>query len=61
MVAEGQHLIAKELKDRDRMETTSMLDAETNTSRVVGEERLRLRAKRKMLVGGGTEEEMDID
>ena len=61
VVAEGQHLIAKELKDRDRMEATSMLDAETNTSRVVGEERLRLRTKRKMLVGGGTEEEMDID
>jgi large subunit ribosomal protein L24e len=61
VVAEGQHLIAKELKDRDRAEATSMLDPETNTSRVVGEERLRLRTKRKMLVGGGTEEEMDID
>jgi large subunit ribosomal protein L24e len=61
VVAEGEHLIAKALKDRDMAEPTSLVDAETNVSRVVGEERLRMRTKRKMLVGGGTEEEMDVD
>ena len=62
VVAEGEHLIAKELKDRDAVEPMGLVvDTETNVARVVGEERLRMRTKRKMLVGGGTEEEMDVD
>jgi len=43
------------------MEPLSMLDTETNVSRVVGEERIRMKSKRRMLVDGGTEEEMDVD
>jgi large subunit ribosomal protein L24e len=61
VVAEGEHLIVKELKARDTAEPIHMVDTETNVSRVVGEERLRMRMKRKMLVSGGTEEEMDVD
>jgi len=59
VVAEGEHLIQKELKDRE--EPMAMVDTEKEVSRVVGEERIRQKAKRKMLVGGGTEEEMDVD
>ena len=61
VVAEGEHLIAKELKDMDAMDPMATVHTETNVSRVVGEERLRIRSRRKMLVGGGTEEEMDVD
>ncbi len=59
VVAEGEHLIQKELKDRE--EPMAMVGIENEVSRVVGEERMRQKAKRKMLVGGGTEEEMDVD
>lgn len=68
IIAQGEHLIRKELADLEaaRAETEPMveqveLQVETETSRVVGEERLRQKKKRKMLVGGGTEEEMDLD
>lgn len=61
VVVEGEHLIAKELKDMDAMDPMATVHTETNVSRVVGEERLRIRSRRKMLVGGGTEEEMDVD
>ena len=61
VVAEGEHLIAKEMKDRDTVEPMTMVITETNVSRVVGEERIRIRTKRRMLVGGGAEEEMDVD
>lgn len=61
VVAEGEHLIAKELTERDAVDPLEMVDTEKNVGRVVGEERLRNKTKRKMLVGGGTEEEMDLD
>ena len=66
VVAEGEHLIRKELQDLEmaKQEADPMVEqvkVEMETSRVVGEERLRQKRKRKMLVGGGTEEEMDVD
>ena len=64
VVAEGEHLIRKELQDLEmarQKDVTEALTLEPETSRLVGEERLRLKSKRRMLVGGGTEEEMDID
>jgi large subunit ribosomal protein L24e len=61
VVAEGEHLIAKELKGRDIVEPGRTIDMETDVSRLVGEERLRTRTKSKMLVGGGTEDEMNVD
>jgi len=61
VVAEGEHLIAKELMERDAVDPVAIVDTEKNVGRVVGEERLRNKTKRKMLVGGGTEEEMDLD
>jgi large subunit ribosomal protein L24e len=61
VVAEGEHLITKELKSRDVVEPGRTIDMEMDVSRLVGEERLRMRTKRKMLVGGGTEDEMNVD
>lgn len=59
VVAEGEHLIVKELNERSAVEP--MVNTEPNASRLVGEERVRQKTKRKLLVGGGTEEEMDLD
>lgn len=64
VVAEGEHLIRKELQDLEMARQEGNVEKvmlEPETQRLVGEERLRLKSKRKMLVGGGTEEEMDID
>jgi len=66
VVAEGEHLIRKELQELEaaRAEVEPMVEQvkkEMDMSRVVGEERLRQKKKRRMLVGGGTEEEMDVD
>jgi len=70
VIAQGEHLIRKELADleaaakADMGTMESMVEDEVvkmESSRVVGEERLRQKKKRKMLVGGGTEEEMDLD
>lgn len=59
VVMEGEHLIAKELRDRERAQTSEL---EKTTAKVVGKERLRQQAKAKMLVDGGIEEEgMDLD
>ena len=65
VVAQGEHLIRKELADLEaaRAEMEPMVEKvklEMESSRLVGEERLRQK-KRKMLVGGGTEEDMDVD
>lgn len=67
-VVQGEHLIRKELQDLEaaRAEMEAGVEevksqVETESSRLVGEERLRQKKKRKMLVGGGTEEEMDLD
>ena len=63
-VAQGEHLIRKELQDLEMAradgEVQTMVQ-EVETSKVIGEERMRQKTKRKMLVGGGTEEEMDLD
>jgi len=66
VIAQGEHLIAKELADLEaaRAETEPMVEevkSQMETSRLVGEERLRQKRKTKMLVGGGVEEEMDLD
>ena len=63
VVAEGEHLIAKELKERQEQEQEpmEMVERQTNALHVMGEERMRTRTKRRMLVGGGTEEVMDLD
>jgi large subunit ribosomal protein L24e len=64
VVAEGEHLIRKELQDLEMARQEGNVDKavlEPETQRLVGEERPRLKNKRKMLVGGGTEEEMDVD
>ena len=69
-VVEGEHLIRKELGDLEmerrvegveRVVLDEVAVKEVIESRVVGEERLRLKSKRKLLVGGGVEEEMDVD
>ena len=57
VVAEGVHLITKELADRE-----TVVEAEDrNVGLVVGEERLRIKTKRKLLVNGSVEDEMDLD
>ncbi len=63
VVATGEHLIAKELADMERVKLGGEVEevVQINPSRVVGEERLRQKSKRRMLVGGGVEEEMDVD
>lgn len=61
VVMEGEHLIAKELRDRERADAMATEEQTRITSKVVGKERLRQKAKAKLLVGGGVEEEMDVD
>ncbi|KAJ5601374.1 hypothetical protein N7510_010908 [Penicillium lagena] len=60
VVAEGEHLIRKELRERE--EGMPMVPEQSKTAnRVHGEERLRQKKKTKLLVDGGVQEEMDID
>ena len=64
VVAEGEHLIRKELQDLEMARQEGQTEAqlqEQEVTNVLGEERQRLKSKRKMLVDGGTVEEMDID
>ena len=63
VVAEGEHLIAKELKDMEVQEEEPMqlVQEQKMESRVMGEERQRVKSKRRMLVGGGAVEEMEVD
>lgn len=59
VVAEGEHLIRKELRERE--EGLPMVAEQSKTAnRVHGEERLRQK-KARVLVDGGVQEEMDID
>ena len=60
VVAEGEHLIRKELQG---MEEGQPLAAEQGkvSSRVYGRETPRQKKKTRMLVDGSTQEEMDID
>ncbi|PGH08416.1 large subunit ribosomal protein L24e [Blastomyces parvus] len=59
VVAEGEHLIRKELKERE--EENVPLDANKNLSHVVGTERQRTKKKTRLLVDGGIQDEMEID
>ena len=62
VVAEGIHLLGKELKYQEQDPTSiAIANEERNIGKVIGEERIRAKAKRKLLVGGGVEEEMDLD
>jgi large subunit ribosomal protein L24e len=64
VVAQGEHLIVKELQEREgprSLVESEMVVEERNVGIVMGEERVRVKTKRKMLVNGGVEEEMDLD
>jgi large subunit ribosomal protein L24e len=62
VVVEGEHLIAKELKEREvRRPLAEAVEEQKNVGNLVGEEKLRMKTKKKMLVNGGTEEEMDLE
>ncbi|KAI1906571.1 ATPase-activating ribosome biosynthesis protein [Ophidiomyces ophidiicola] len=60
VVAEGEHLIRKELQ---MLEKGVPLEAQKSKTAavVVGKEQLRQKKKTRILVDGGTQEEMDID
>jgi large subunit ribosomal protein L24e len=64
-VIQGEHLIRKELMDLEGVQEDQPLVQEMErqkiSNNVHGEERIRMMTKRRMLVGGGTEEEMDVD
>lgn len=60
VVAQGEHLIRKELRDREQ--GLPMVAEQSKTAnRVHGEERLRQKQKARVLVDGGVQEEMDVD
>lgn len=60
VVVEGEHLIRKELRE---MESSTLLTTEKqkDVGEVLGTERLRQKKKARLLVDGGTQDEMDID
>lgn len=60
VVAEGEHLIRKELREWEAGQPMVAEQSKT-ANRVHGEERLRQKKKAKVLVEGGVQEEMDID
>lgn len=62
-IATGEHLITKELQDIEKVKQSldPMEEKQQQVSQVLGTERLRQKTKKKMLVGGGTETEMDLD
>ena len=60
MVAEGEHLIRKELREREE-DRPMVAEQSKAANRVHGEERLRQKKKARVLVDGGVQEEMDID
>lgn len=64
VIASGEHLIQKELADMERVKQgLAPLEGlpQLHVHEVLGEEKIRQKAKRKMLVNGGAEEEMDVD
>ncbi|EAS36624.1 ribosome biogenesis protein RLP24 [Coccidioides immitis RS] len=58
VVAEGEHLIRKELQ---MLEKGVPLEEQRVKNAVVGKEQVRHKKKTRVLVDGGTQEEMDID
>lgn len=59
VVAEGEHLIRKELREMESDTLTT--EKQKNVGEVLGTERLRQKRKARLLVDGGVEEEMDVD
>ena len=60
VVAEGEHLIRKELREREEGQPLAA-DSSKLPGRLHGEERPRQQKKTKLLVDGGAQEEMDVD
>lgn len=60
VVAEGEHLIRKELQEMEQGQPITT-QANKNVGLPIGEEKLRQKSKKKMLVDGSTQEEMDVD
>jgi large subunit ribosomal protein L24e len=66
-VIQGEHLIRKEMMDLAGVQAGEQdplvqeMERQTISSSLHGEERIRMKSKRRMLVGGGIEEEMDVD
>ncbi|KAE8145153.1 ribosomal protein L24e-domain-containing protein [Aspergillus avenaceus] len=58
VVASGEHLIRKELREREEGQP---LVAESGKAKILGDERLRQKRKTRVLVDGTTQEEMDVD
>ncbi|OKL60385.1 hypothetical protein UA08_04233 [Talaromyces atroroseus] len=61
VVAEGEHLIRKELREMEEQNVPLTAEKEKIAGKVFGEERQRQKKKAKVLVDGGVEEEMDVD
>ncbi|KAL1971076.1 hypothetical protein VTN77DRAFT_27 [Rasamsonia byssochlamydoides] len=61
VVAEGEHLIRKELRGMEERNQPLTVEKEKVSGKVLGEERLRQKKKARLLVDGGVEEEMDVD
>lgn len=61
VVAEGEHLIRKELREREEQNVPLPVEQQKVSGKVLGEERLRQKKKAKLLVDGGVEEQMDVD
>jgi len=62
VIATGEHLIQKELQDIELVKQgLEPIEQTQQVGQVLGVERMRQKTKRKMLVGGGAEEEMDVD
>jgi hypothetical protein len=66
-IIQGEHLIRKEMMDLAGVQAgeeeplVQEMERQKISSNVHGEERTRMKTKRRMLVGGGTEEEMNVD
>jgi large subunit ribosomal protein L24e len=61
VVAEGEHLIRKELREMEEQNVPLATAEKTIAGKVFGEERQRQKKKARVLVDGGVEEEMDVD
>lgn len=61
VVAEGIHLLGKEMRDTEKLPLESEVEKNVDVTRVLGQERLRQKTKRRLLVDGGFEDEMEVD
>ncbi len=60
VVAEGEHLIRKKLREREEGQLVAM-ETNKNVGQVLGKEMLRAEIQQRLLGGGGIQDEMDID